>query len=191
MVERKKTSKVENDFLLPGLNSVAAVNTCEKSCDFCCKKSKEFHRKEDPSPENHRLVKTSPESRRRIKMSPDMRRCPQHSPESEIRHSVKLTSQRRCCCDAFEDFDEKTSRCSIEKLSKCSVEKCDEKLSKCCCSESRIERRRVQRRRRSSFVKSAHFPGFHFSSSVQFHFITSVLKYRVNIIKSKVIFVTY
>ena len=153
MVERKKALKLNEDFLLPGLNSVAVNASCEKSCDFCCKKSKEFLCKEDSSPENHRFVKMSPESRRKTKTSPEMRRCAQHSSESE-RHSVKTQSQRRRCCDDFEDCD--------ENLSKCLQEICDEKLSKCCCGENRVERRRVPRRRRSSFVKSAHFPGYHF-----------------------------
>ena len=153
MVERKKALKLNEDFLLPGLNFVAVNASCEKSCDFCCKKSKEFLCKEDSSPENHRFVKMSPESRRKTKTSPEMRRCAQHSSESE-RHSVKTPSQRRRCCDDFEDCD--------ENLSKCLQEICDEKLSKCCCGENRVERRRVPRRRRSSFVKSAHFPGFHF-----------------------------
>lgn len=157
VTERRRSPKPNDDFLLPGLSNVTANVACDKTCDLCCKRSSESRRNVKVlserrhsfrrSPELRHRIKSSPEMRHRVKTSPEMRHRVRVSPES--RRSVKMlstpSSQRR-------RHDDSDADCDVEEGSRCP-----------CSSEHRaVERRRVPRRRRSSFVKSAHFPGLFF-----------------------------
>ena len=187
IAERRQGQKVEECFLPNASGNPASLTTgnpasCEKICEFCCcQKSFEIaasHLKS--SPETRLSAKSTPSSRRKRDENDDVNKQCSHSdvtgacscveeshhfPEG-LRH--RDDGQRHCDdgqrhCDDGQQYCDKEQRHCPEGPRYRDVQRHGVDGQRHVDDGQRHgveeQRRRVPRRRRSSLVKSAHFPG--------------------------------